>query len=131
MVARFSRRVRLAGVVLAGLAAGQSARADYTWLGNDTTFGGDGVWDNATTPSWSTDGVSTTPVVWSPNNIAAFPTPAGTVTVNGNVDGVQGLKFNAPYPVPPGTAPASLTFPTTASQQYTIDNASAVTIGAV
>jgi MYXO-CTERM domain-containing protein len=122
------RKSQIAFFSLAVLAGTASVRADYTWLGNDTNFGGDGTWDNATSQSWSTDGVSTTPVAWSPGNIAAFPSPAGTVTVSGSIIDVQGLKFSAGYTL---TSGGTINFPTTASQTITIDNASNVSIAAV
>src|SRR4051794_14047178 len=119
-----------AACTVAVVISSHSARADYTWLGNDTTFGGSGTWDNATTPSWSIDGVSTTPVVWAPNNIAAFLAPGGAVTVDGVVQGVQGLKFSAGYTLP-ATNGGTLSFPNTAAQQYTISLTGDTSIAAV
>ena len=56
--------------------------------------GANTVWDNATTHDWATSSAGPYTLPWSGGSIADFVSPAGTVTVSGNIASVNSLSFD-------------------------------------
>ncbi len=112
-VQKQSLRVRAAlfASVVAVMGGQAAEAADLTWTGDDAAAGGSGTWvQDGTTPNWLNAG---SPVPWSPDNIAIFSAPAGTVTVSGTVTGVQAMQFDDAYTLNSGTV--SIPTPTATS----------------
>ena len=68
----------------------------YSWIGNDTTLGGDGTWDQNTTASWSASDTTIAAVTWDTTKTANFEGTSGTVTIDGaGVTASNGIQFSS------------------------------------
>ena len=66
----------------------------YFWIGSDTTLGGNGTWDASSTSSWSADSTTIAATTWDSTKTATFGgTTAGTVSVSGGVEALNGINF--------------------------------------
>jgi autotransporter-associated beta strand protein len=81
--------------------------------------GGAGNWDN-TTANWMN---GATPTTWSPGNIAAFGSPAGTVTVTEPVTVGTGIRFDTGGYTIAGAVANNITLSTAAGNAISVSNA--------